>query len=117
MEKRRPRTLEMENKEPRTLASEVPKTLNNLKKNFFLVYHSSHKKCNLYVPYRNTCRCGDKSIRAFGAHVWNSLIVKLLELFYFTFLFFVKLCGTIFFRESGKVGKSGPILSIFVEIL
>lgn len=35
MEKRRPRTLEMENKEPRTLASEVPKTLNNLKNIFF----------------------------------------------------------------------------------
>ena len=35
MEKRRPRTLEMKNKEPRTLASEVPKTLNNLKNIFF----------------------------------------------------------------------------------
>ena len=26
--------------------------------------------------YENTCRCGDKSIRAFGAHVWNSLYDK-----------------------------------------
>ena len=26
--------------------------------------------------YENTCRSGDKSIRAFGAHVWNSLYDK-----------------------------------------
>ena len=35
MGKKRPRTLEMENKEPRTLTIEDFKTLNNLKKNFF----------------------------------------------------------------------------------
>lgn len=72
MEKKRPRTLEMENEEPRTLASEVSKTLNNLNpefmKNIFIQFtHSSHKKFNLHVPYRNTCRCGGKRIRAFGA--------------------------------------------------
>ena len=34
MKKKRPRTLEMENEEPRTLASEVSKTLNNLNPEF-----------------------------------------------------------------------------------
>ena len=41
------------------------------------VFHYSpnvtHKKCNLYIRTENVTKFGNKSLRAFGAHLWNTL--------------------------------------------
>ena len=54
------------------------KTLNNLNSVFMKdIFHYSpnvsHKKHNLYSYTQNTTKFGNKSVRAFGAHMWNAL--------------------------------------------
>ena len=72
------KTSTMEIKRLRTLALEVFKTVNNLnpdfmKDIFYLSPYQTHKKYDIFVHSRNTASFGDKSLRALGPHVWNSL--------------------------------------------
>ena len=72
------KTSTMEIKRLRTLALEVFKTINNLnpdfmKDIFYLSPYQTHKKYDIFVRSRNTASFGDKSLRALGPHVWNSL--------------------------------------------
>ena len=71
-------TSTMEIKRLRTLALELFKTVNNLnpdfmKDIFYLFPDQTHKKYDIFVHSRNTASFGDKSLRALGPHVWNSL--------------------------------------------
>ena len=71
------KTSTMEIKRLKTLALEVFKTVNNLnpdfmKDIFYLSSYQTHKKY-IFVHSRNTASFGDKSLRALGPHVWNSL--------------------------------------------
>ena len=63
------KTSTMEIKRLRTLALEVFKAVNNLN----LSPYQTHKKYDIFVHSRNTASFGDKSLRALGPHVWNSL--------------------------------------------
>ena len=68
----------MEIKRLRTLAIEIFKTLNNLnpiflRDIFYFSPYKTHKKYDIFVHKRNTSKYGDKSLRALGPHVWNSL--------------------------------------------
>ena len=36
-------------------------------------FHCTHKKHNLYIHTQNTTKFGNKSLRAFGANMWNTL--------------------------------------------
>ena len=68
----------MEIKRLRTLAIEIFKTLNNLnpifmREIFYFSPYKTHRKYDIFVQNRNTSKYGDKSLRALGPHVWNSL--------------------------------------------
>ena len=68
----------MEVKRLRTLALEAFKTLNDLNpgfmKNLLAKREVSKKRRNnLEIPNRNIAKCGDKSIRSLGPHIWNGL--------------------------------------------
>ena len=68
----------METKRLRTMVYEIFKTLNNLNPVFMKdIFHYSpnvtHKKHNLYIHTQNTTKFGNKSLRAFGANIWNTL--------------------------------------------
>ena len=57
---------------------EIFKTLNNLNPVFMKdIFHYSpnvtHEKHNLYIHTQNTTKFGNKSLRAFGANIWNTL--------------------------------------------
>ena len=56
-----------------TLVTELFRTFHSLNpaiiKNIFNQFPTSHKKCNFQVPYRNTTKYEDKSIRSLGAHI------------------------------------------------
>ena len=63
------------------LETEIFKTLSGLnpdvmKNIFILSTQKTHKKCNLEVPYRNSSKYGNKSLKALGAHIKNSLPKK-----------------------------------------
>ena len=68
----------METKRLCRIDYEVFETLNNLNLVFMKdIFHYSpnltHKKHNLYIQTQNTTRFGNKSLRAFGANIWNTL--------------------------------------------
>ena len=68
----------MEIRRLRTLALEIFKTVNNLNPDFMkdIFYYSpynTHRKYDIFVYSRNTSSFGDKSLRALGPHIWNSL--------------------------------------------
>ena len=68
----------MEIKRIQTVALEIFKTLNNLNPNFmkdifYFSPYNTHKKYDIFVNSRNTSSYGDKSLRALGPHIWNSL--------------------------------------------
>ena len=71
-------SVSMETKRLRTMVYEIFKTLNNLNPVFMKdIFHYSpnvtHKKHNLYIHTQNTAKFGNKSLRAFGANIWNTL--------------------------------------------
>ena len=64
----------MEIKRLRTLATEIFKTLNDInpiymKEMFYLSFHETHKKYNLFVHRRNTTKYGKNSLRVLGPHI------------------------------------------------
>ena len=68
--------LSMETKSFRTMFHEMFKTLNNLNPVFMKdIFHYSpnvtHEKHNLYI--QNKTNFGNKSLRVFGANIWNTL--------------------------------------------
>ena len=68
----------MKTKRLRILIIEIFKTLNKLNPEFMNdIFHHClnirHKKYNLHVHSRNTTKFGNNSLRALGAHTWNSL--------------------------------------------
>ena len=68
----------MEIRRMRTLALEIFKTLTDLNPSFMKdIFHfspyCSHKKRDIFVHPRNTVTYGDKSLKSFGPHIWNSL--------------------------------------------
>ena len=68
----------METKRLRRIVYEIFKTLNNLNPVFMKdVFHFSpnltREKHNLYIHTQNTTGFGNKSLRAFGAKIWNTL--------------------------------------------
>ena len=68
----------MEVRRLRTLATEIFKTLNDMnpsymKEIFQLSKYRTHRKHDLFIHSRNTTKHGNKSLRVFGAHIWNSL--------------------------------------------
>ena len=68
----------METKRLRMMVYEIFKTLNNLNPVFMKdIFHYSpnvtHEKHNLYIHTQNTTKFGNKSLRAFGANIWNTL--------------------------------------------
>ena len=44
-----------------------------MKDTFHYSPNLTHKKHNLYIHTQNTTRFGNKSLRAFGANIWNTL--------------------------------------------
>ena len=71
-------SVSMETKRLRTMVYEIFKTLNNLNPVFMkdIFYYSpdvNHKKHNLYIHIQNKTKFGNKSVRAFGANIWNTL--------------------------------------------
>ena len=71
-------SVSMETKRLCTIVYEIFKTLNNLNPHFMKdIFHYSpnvtHKKHNLYIHTQNTTKFGNKSLRAFGANIWNTL--------------------------------------------
>ena len=71
-------SVSMETKRLRTMVYEIFKTLNNLNPVFMKdIFHYSpnvtRKKHNLYIHTQNTTKFGNKSLRAFGANIWNTL--------------------------------------------
>ena len=74
----KPTSVSVETKRLRTMVYEIFKTLNNLNPVFMKdVFHNSpnvtHKKHDLYIHTQNTTKFGNKSLRAFGANIWNIL--------------------------------------------
>ena len=68
----------METKGLRRIVYEIFKTLNNLNPVFLKdIFHYSpnvtHKKHNLYIHTQDTTKFGNKSLRAFGAKISNTL--------------------------------------------
>ena len=68
----------MKIKSLRTLATEIFKTLNDIKPNymkevFYLSPHEIHKKYDLLVHSHNTTKYGNHSLRFLGPHIWNSI--------------------------------------------
>ena len=68
----------METKRLRTIFHEIFKTLNSLnpvsiKDIFNYSPYVTCKKHNLYIHTQNTTKFGNKSLRAFGANIWNTL--------------------------------------------
>ena len=68
----------METKRIPTMVYEIFKTINNLNPVFMKdIFHYSpnvtRKKHNLYIHTQNTTKFGNKSLRAFGANIWNTL--------------------------------------------
>ena len=71
-------SVSMETERLRTMVYEILKTLYNVNPVFMKdMFHYSanvtHKKHNLYIHTQNTKRFGNKSLRAFGANIWNAL--------------------------------------------
>ena len=71
-------SVSMETKRLRTMVYEIFKTLNNLNPVFVkdILHYSpnvTHKKRNLYIHTQNTAKFGNKSLRVFGAKIWNIL--------------------------------------------
>ena len=69
-------SVSMETKRLRTMVYEIFKTLNNLNPVFMKdIFHYSpnvtHEKHNLYI--QNKTNFGNKSLRVFGANIWNTL--------------------------------------------
>ena len=67
----------METKRLHMMVCEIFKTLNNLNPVFMKdIFHYSpnvtHKKHNLYIHTQNATKFGNKSLRAFGANIWNT---------------------------------------------
>ena len=80
-------SVSMETKRLRRIVYEIFKTLNNLNPVFMKdIFHYSpnltHKKHDLYIHSQNTTRFGNKSLRAFGANIWNTLLNLLNRLFH-----------------------------------
>ena len=74
----KPTSVSVETKRLRTMVYEIFKTLNNLNPVFMKdVFHNSpnvtHKKHDLYIHTQNTTKFGNKSLRVFGANIWNTL--------------------------------------------
>ena len=68
----------METKRLRVMVYEISKTLNNLNPVFMKgIFHYSpnftHKKHNLYIHAQNTTKFGNKSLRASGANIRNTV--------------------------------------------
>ena len=68
----------METKRLCTMVYEIFKTLNNLNPVFMKdIFHYSpnvtRKKHNLYIHTQNITKFGNRSSRAFGANIWNTL--------------------------------------------
>ena len=71
-------SVSLETKRLCMMVCEIFKTLNNLNPVFRkdIFHHSpniTHKKYNLYIHTQNTTKFGNKSLRAFGANIWNTL--------------------------------------------
>ena len=71
-------SVSLETKRLRRIVYEIFKTLNNLNPDFMKdIFHNSpkltHKKHDVYIHTQNTTRFGNKSLRAFGANMWNTL--------------------------------------------
>ena len=71
-------SVSMETKRLRAMVHEIFKTLNNLNPVFMKgIFHYSpnltHKKHNLYIHAQNTTKFGNKSLRASGANIRNTL--------------------------------------------
>ena len=71
-------SVSMETKRLLRIIHEIFKTLNNLNPVFMkYIFHYSpnvtHKKRNLYIHTQNTTKFGNKSLRAFGANILNTL--------------------------------------------
>ena len=68
----------MEIKRIRSLALEIFKTLHDLNPSFMknlieIRVNLGKRNDDLMIPFRNTVKFGDKSIRCLGPHIWNSL--------------------------------------------
>ena len=64
----------MEIKRLRTLATEIFKTINDINPNykkeiFYLSFHETHKKYDLFVHRRNTTKYGNHSLRVLEPHI------------------------------------------------
>ena len=71
-------SVSMENRRLCTMVYEVFKTLNNLNPVFMkdILHYSpnvTHKKHDLYIDTQNTTKFRNKSLKAFGANIWNTL--------------------------------------------
>ena len=71
-------SVSMETKKLRRIVYEIFKTLNNLNPVFLKdIFHYSpnvtRKKHNLYIQTQDTTKFGNKSLRDFGANIWNTL--------------------------------------------
>ena len=71
-------SVSMETKRLRRIVYEIFKTLNNLNPVFLKdIFHYSpnvtRKKHNLYIQTQDTTKFGNKSLRDFGANIWNTL--------------------------------------------
>ena len=74
----------MEVKRLRKLALEIFKTLNNLnpeymKEIFYKTTNLTHRPFNIKVNQNHTTKCGNKSLRSLGHHIWNSLPKQIKE--------------------------------------
>ena len=68
----------MEVKRLGNLALEIFKTLNQLNPEYLKeIFHKTtnltHRPFNIKVTQNNTNKYGNKSLRSFGTHIWNSL--------------------------------------------
>ena len=74
----KPTLLSVETKRLRRIVYEIFKTLSNLNSVFMKdIFHNSpnvtHKKHDLSIHTQNITKFGNKSLRAFVAHIWNTL--------------------------------------------
>ena len=71
------KSVSMETKRLQNILIEVFKTLNDqnpifMKEIFHYSPNITNKKHNIFVHFQNTTRFGSNSLRAVGAHLWNS---------------------------------------------
>ena len=74
----------MEVKRLRNLALEIFKTLNHrnpeyMKEIFYKTANLTHRPFNIKVSQNNTIKYGNKSLRSWGPHIWNSLPKQIKE--------------------------------------